>query len=164
MTSKETEPQLTCRTCHFLVPTGERTIPLDQATRAQLDKNNENLSICCFHGVWRQQSNDAKHVSQVYVTSKIERKDKCFYFPYDEYMNLDVAVKLQEKRAQNEALNASLTNAANSANAAKKSVKWAAVSAIASAFIALLTLITSVVQCSSKEEPETSKPQITQKD
>lgn len=101
-----------CRNCHFLskehrdqgggihifsVSSKER----DQAINGNIDFVSSHYSLNCHHGIWDEGVAPGKE-NRLRIVNKINRKGKCFFWPYNPAMLFKAAVELQKREQENE--------------------------------------------------------------
>ncbi|MCP4703699.1 MAG: hypothetical protein GY865_03735 [candidate division Zixibacteria bacterium] len=107
-----------CTNCHFLGKQHSHqahdegvAFYLDEEERQSIknDKKNfisESYSCRCLMSVWDQRFNDSD-APLLDIINKKERKNKCFFFPYNEGTSFEAAKELQKRSQEHEQLNKS---------------------------------------------------------
>lgn len=103
-----------CRNCHFMskehsdktgvvhifsVSSQER----EEAKNENIDFVGNHYSLNCYHGVWDEGVAPGKE-KRLRIINEINRKRKCFFWPYNPEMLFKAAVELQKREQENEQL------------------------------------------------------------
>jgi len=104
-----------CRNCHFLAKefieenTG-RSLTFSVSTEERKKAENgvinfvrERYCLKCHLGVWDEGVDPGKE-NRLSIVNEINRKGKCFFFPYDPGMLFKAAEELQRRQRENEQL------------------------------------------------------------
>lgn len=104
-----------CRNCHFLSkeipePNTGRHLAFtlsqwerDDFKKGNFNKINDNFSLRCHIGVWDEGAASIKDKREA-IINKINREDKCFFYPYMPGMLFNPAEILQKRSQENKEL------------------------------------------------------------
>ena len=101
-------PKKICANCHYFVRIhhGERSQPFTleinrenrlKATNDDLSWQKDSESLCCHRGIW-DEGVGFPESSKIEQVAKLNRKDLCYFLPYQPGMLLPAAEKLQDAR------------------------------------------------------------------
>lgn len=101
-------PKASCATCHYFVRVhhGERSQPItlevgresrERSISGDLGWQRESEALCCHRGIW-DEGVGFPESSKLEQVAKLNRKNRCYYMPYQPGMLLPAAEKLQDAR------------------------------------------------------------------
>ncbi|UZD55827.1 hypothetical protein [Caldimonas aquatica] len=99
----------TCSSCHYFIRLHypERAAPFSlevprearrRAAAGDLSWQRESESLACHRGIW-DEGVGCSESSKIEQVSKLNRRGRCYYLPYQPGMLLPAAEKLQAERA-----------------------------------------------------------------